>query len=237
MPTKRKKTQAHARESLKAQRRGKARTRAVVPGVTRTAGFYGRYAGADAELKFHDLDIDDPVVAANDTIVAPSCNLIAQGVTESQRIGRKCVLRKIAWRYNITIPATAVAADASDVVRIILYLDSQCNGAAATTAGILESDEYLSFNNLANKGRFRTLMDRYVPMSCQAGSGRGSTDTLSYGEDTFQDAFYKDVNIPIEYDSTTGAITEIRSNNLGVLLLGKSGKLVFASKMRLRFEG
>ncbi len=58
------------------------------------------------ELKFHDLDIDDAVVAVNGTIAQVSCNIIAGGTTESTRIGRKSVIRKINWRYEIVLPNT-----------------------------------------------------------------------------------------------------------------------------------
>jgi hypothetical protein len=48
--------------------------------------------------------------------------------------------------------------------------------------------------------------------------------------------FHKDVNIPIEFDATSGAIGTIRSNNLGVCLLGGPGIAGFLSKIRLRFS-
>ncbi len=231
---KRKKTGAKKKKSAK------YRKTAVVPGVTRKAGYYGRYNGTgDAELKFHDLDID-LTIATNGTIAQASCLTIVQGTSESERIGRKCVIRSINWRWDLLLPAATAKADTGDTCRIILYLDKQTNGAAAvvaTAAGILESDNFQSFNNLSNKGRFRTLMDRTYSLSAQGGSGRGTTDTLAFCEYQTHDSFYKNVNIPIEYDSTTGAITEMRSNNIGVLCLGKTGKIIMGSKMRIRFEG
>lgn len=203
-------------------------------GFDRTGGFFGRFAQGQ-ELKFHDLDIDDAVVAGPGTIARDSCNLIAQGVTESQRVGRKCTIRAIGWRWDIALPNTATVGSTSDVVRVVLYLDKQANGAIATVTGILKTDDYQSFNNLANKGRFRTLMDRTYSFSATAGSGRGSTDTLSFGENRIIDNFFKKVTIPIEFSGSTGALTELRSNNIGVLLLSKSGLCAFTSKMRIRF--
>ena len=205
----------------------------VVPGVTRETGFFGRFRQG-GELKFHDIDINDAVIAANGTIAEDSCNAIAQGVTEVQRVGRKCVIRSINWRFDITLPASTTSGATSDFVRVIVYLDKQCNGATAGITDILESDDYQSFNNLGNKSRFRTLMDRSYDLIVGAGGGNGTTE--DYGEDLVSDTFFKRVNIPIEFDSTTGAITEVRSNNIGVLLLSKSGLCVFESKMRLRFS-
>ncbi len=212
-------------------------SRAVVPGYTRTSGFYGRFSGQKGgELKFHDVDLDDAVIAAAGT-VTPSINLIAQGVTESTRVGRKCTLKRIGWKYTIELPeADAVATpNASDLTRIIMFLDKQCNGATAAVTDILETADFQSFNNLANSGRFRILMDKVVTLNHMtlASDGAGlvsSSNRLASG------SFYKTCNIPLEFSATTGAITEIRSNNVGVLLLARQTGLVFTSKIRLRFS-
>ncbi len=232
--------QKTAKKPYKAQKTSVAARGAVTGaarGYQRTAGFYGRFTGPMPELKFHDLDVDDASVAANGNIAQASCNLIAQGVTESQRIGRKCTIKSIGWRFRTQLLPTAVSNATGTVLRVILYLDKQCNGATATVTGILESDDFQSFNNLANKNRFRTLMDRTYDMNATSGSGRGSTDTLAFGENNCTDSYFAKVNLPIEFDSTTGAITEIRSNNIGVLLVTPDGTLMsFTSKMRLRFS-
>ncbi len=207
-------------------------------GYQQTSGFYGRFASngsAGAELKFHDVALDDAVVTANGALTA-SINLIPQGVTEKTRVGRKCVIRRIAWRFDITMNDTATADNTSEVFRVILYQDKQCNGATATVVGLLETDDYQSFNNLANSGRFKVLMDRTYDMNCPAGASVASPAVI-FGEQVIHDSFYKMCEIPLEFDSTTGAITEIRSNNLGVILLTKAGNLTtFASQFRLRFS-
>jgi len=216
--------------------RGGRRPRLVVPGFTRTGGFYGRF-GIGGELKFHDVDINDAVVAAGGTIAANTVHVIQQGVTEKQRIGRKCTIRSINWRFNISLPEVDALAtpNPSDTIRVILYLDKQANGAAAGVQDILEFDDFQSFNNLANKSRFRTLMDRTYDMNYTtlSSDGAGVSSSASY---EINDTLFKKVNLPIEFDSTTGAIGEIKSNNIAVLLVGKNGVAGFASKMRLRFS-
>ncbi len=188
------------------------------------------------ELKFHDLDVIDATVAAGGTIIQASCNLIAQGITESTRIGRKCTIRSINWRFNISTVESDGAADPlnSDTVRVLLYLDKQANGAAAAVTDILESADFQSFNNLANKSRFRTLMDRTYTLNVEAGGGNGTNS--DWAATRMDDTLFKKVNIPIEFTAGTGAITEITSNNIGVLLLGVSATTTFDSKMRLRFS-
>lgn len=229
--------QAHKGRRRSTYRRAPGR---VVPGFTRVSGFYGRYpvtarSGA-GELKFHDVDMDDAVVAATGTVV-PTVNIIPQGVTEITRVGRKCTIKNILWRYTYSLPEIdAQGTPASgDVLRVIMFLDKQCNGATATTTGILESANLRSFNNLANSGRFKILYDKKhtINYSNLASDGAG---VVSSGSVVRYNEFYKKCNIPIEFDSTTGALTEIRSNNIGTLLLSNSGNAGFVSKIRLRFS-
>ncbi len=201
-------------------------------GYTRTAGYYGRYTSG-GELKFFDLDLDDAVIAATGT-VTDSINKIAQGTTEVTRIGRKCTIKAINWRFNIDLPQSTASASTGDVVRVIMFIDRQCNGATATVTDILESANYQSFNNLANKSRFSKLMDKTYSLTAKAGGGDGTTE--DYGRVFIADTFYKKCNLPIEFDSTAGAITEIRSNNIGVLMISLSGLAGFESKIRLRFS-
>lgn len=205
------------------------------PGLDRTAGYYRRFGGAGAiELKFHDLDIDNGAISSTAEIVEDSCNGIQQGVTEVTRVGRKCTIRSINWRYRIEKTTTATEANGSLIVRVILYLDKQCNGATALATDILEDANYQSFNNLANKSRFRTLMDRTYDLNPSA-AGNGTANDIMPLKVT--DSLYKKVNIPIEFDGTTGAITEIRSNNIGVLMVADINDIAtFDSKMRLRFS-
>lgn len=217
--------------------KGKSRYRgrkAWTPGASRTSGYYGRYNTKPTELKFHDVDLDDAVVATGGTIV-PTINIIPQGTTEIQRIGRKCTITQIGWKYNYTLPNTDVQTGTADVFRMIMYQDKQCNGATATVTGILESADYQSFNNLVNSGRFRTLCDKTFVISSSAGAYDGTND--EFGVVERHGTFYKKCNIPLEFDDTTGALTEIRSNNLGVLLISKTGLVGFVSKIRLRFQG
>ncbi len=205
-------------------------------GFVRTAGFYGRYSGAGAEMKFHDVTVDDGVVAASMN-VQTALLVIPEGNGESDRVGRKITIKKIGWRYEVLLPTTATAADTSDVVRVMMILDKQANGALGTNTSVLEDDDYQSFNNLANSKRYRILMDKSYSITSQSGSGRGTTDTLSYGDAVITAQWHKPCSIPIEYDNsaTTGVITSIRSNNLFVIVGSKSGVAGFRSKVRIRY--
>ncbi len=209
----------------------------IVPGYTRASGFYGRFTGRAGELKFHDIDVDDASIAINSAIQnSGTINIIAQGTAEDERLGRKCTVKRIMFRYNLTLPVVT-DTPISETVRMIVYLDTQCNGATATASGvtgILTSDNYQSYNNLANSQRFRILYDRLHFLAAPSGAGNGTANDFSPYQ--VNGSFYKKCDIPLEFNSTTGALTEIRSNNICVMTVSKIGSLVaLDGKIRLRF--
>ncbi len=213
----------------------KARRR-FVAGQDRVGGYYGRFSGSKGELKFFDVDLDDAVIAGGGT-VTDSINKIAQGVTESQRVGRKCTIKSIWWRYRITLPEQDAVADPApgDNIRVILYMDKQCNGATAAVTDLLEGTDFNDFRNLANQNRFVFVMDTIHEIN-YAGMASDGAGLVSQGGKTVAYIKYKKCNTPIEFSSTTGAIGEIRSNNFGVLLISSGGTAGFASKIRVRFS-
>ncbi len=224
------------RRPFKRPRRTRGRIAPRQRGYVRTGGYYGRFTSSRPEMKFHDVTVDDGVVAASMN-VQTALLVIPEGNGESDRIGRKITIKKLGWRYEVLLPTTATAADTSDVVRVMMVLDKQANGALGVNTAVLEDDDYQSFNNLANSQRFRILMDKSYSIASKSGSGRGTTDTLSYGDAVITAQWHKNCNIPIEYDNsaTTGVITTIRSNNLFVIVGSKSGVAGFRSKLRVRY--
>jgi len=224
--------QAISRQAL--QRKVAAFKRRVgTPGITRTGGYYGRFAGRNAEKKFFDGTLGSTACAAAGTILNASLNLIPQGVTESTRVGRKCVVKNLNMKGHVILPATTTAASTSDIVRVIVYLDKQCNGATAGVTDILEATDIESFRNLANSQRFVVMYDKTKTINL-SGCGLAATDT--WAERVIPFKFSKACNIPLEFDSTTGAITEIRSNNIGVLGISESGLVAIQYRWRMRFS-
>ncbi len=230
---KRKRGAARFTKSAKGKRTYKIQPRQR--GYLRRGGYYGRYANG-GEMKFLDVDIDDAVVSSTGTIQnGGTINIIAQGVTESERVGRKCVIKAIYWKYEVDMPSTISIQTGSDVTRVILYLDKQANGATAAVTDILETASFQSFRNLANSQRFRILHDRVHVVTGWGGSNAATEET---GPNFKEFRFAKKCYIPIEYDNSasTGALTTIRTNNLGVLLISRGGVAGFTSKFRLRFS-
>ncbi len=207
-------------------------------GKDRVGGYYGRYSGRNQELKFHDLDLDDAAVSAGGT-VTDSLNKIAQGVTESTRVGRKCTIRSIQWLYQIFLPEQDASATPSpgDTCRVILFLDKQCNGAIATVLDILETADHQSFMNLANSARFSILSDKIHTINYR-GLGSDNAAVVSQAAVISNYQYSMKCHIPIEYNnaSSDGSLPTIRSNNIGVLLISSTATCVFASQFRLRFS-
>ncbi len=220
-PTKRK---SRNNNGIKKKTRTNGYTRRVVPRIP------------GSEMKFFDTIRAAVVPGSTGTILNNCLNIIPQGAVENNRIGRKCVIKSVMVHGNTNLPSTTTFADASDSVRFILYLDRQANGIAATITGILETASIDSFGQLANSSRFKTIGTWMHNLSADAASGNGTTDTTF--EKSFQWAKYFKCEIPIEWDNsaTTGVLTSVRSNNIGMLAITKSGVMIVEYTVRLRFS-
>ncbi len=232
-----------ARRAAGSYRSGAAasRSRAVTAkrGFYRKVGFYSgpRATGATQELKFFDTVPSDAITTITGEIW-PSLNNIAVGTGESQRIGRKITIRKIHMRYNaIFVGHSTATVPSGDVLRLIFYCDTQTNGLPAVVADILDSANYLSHNYLPNRGRFRILKDVSHPMNQTAMAINHASPAAAYVSPTV----YRPANfnwsgaIPIEFSGATGATTEIKSNNFGILAITKQALCGYTGHCRVRF--
>ncbi len=189
--------------------------------------------GGIGEVKQHNFDVTDAVVGSG-MIVQAHIMDIPQGVTSTQRIGQQVTIRNIGFRFSIKLPSTSTLSSSSDNVRVMFVQDKQANGALPANTDVLFQDDMLSFNNLNNKHRFRTLFDRVYTLSASGVGGDGTTDKT--GEDIVYDTFYKKVNMKMEYSSSTGDIGEVKSNNYFVVLGSTDGLCAFDGKLRIRFS-
>ncbi len=200
---------------------------------------YKTKMGLQQELKFFDVVIADSIVSSTGAIF-PSINLIAQGVGEEQRIGRKIIIRSIAARFEITLPALDAQAtfnSGGDIVRIIIFKDKQANGASAAVLDILETATYDSYRNLANKDRFEILRDRWFTLN-RLSSMNDSISTGSFPLVIRWFATYIKIDCPIQFSGTGGTIDEIESNNISYLYISAKGKAGIAVQCtRLRYDG
>lgn len=197
------------------------------PQLARISGYYGK------ELKFFDTALSFLIDNTGEVPTTGQLTLIPQGVTESTRIGRKCVVKSVHMR-GVYVYQPSTSATAAVVTFMYLVLDRQANGAAAAVTDVLTSNEmYSAFSNMANSERFKILKRFVVDFSPTAGV------TTAYNNVRKPFEYYSKLDIPIEYSSTTGAISEIKSCNL-FLLAGTDGGaddlVTVAGTCRLRFS-
>ncbi len=212
----------------------------VSPGYTRTSGYYGRYNKIGSELKFKDSTLNDATIATTGTVQV-SAVLIAQGTKENERLGRKCVVRSLYATFDICIALQVggINGTKGDSVRIMIMLDKQANGAVPAVLDILETAQFMSYRNLANSLRFRTLSDKMYTLQRHATeNGDVSGQAVDNLETTrIVKISIPKLNIPLEFNATTGAITEIRSNNIIFLYISKNGIAGIENRTRIRFTG
>ncbi len=209
-------------------------------GYYRKVGFYGKFNRKQStvfqEWKFFDTESAASVQpATTGTITNLSLNLIPQGTSESERIGRKCTIRSIEIVGDTGLNPTTNLSQVGDFNRIIVYIDKQCNGASAAVLDILRAADHLSFRNLAEIKRFRILWDKTHTHNATAAGGNGTANDSAHHVKRWH--YKKMLNLPIEFDDTTGAITEIRSNNIGILMITASARVTLHYNVRLRFTG
>lgn len=189
----------------------------------------------DVELKWLDQNKTFATVSATGAI-EDSINHIVQSDGQTERIGRKAVIHSISWRYTLTLPTEKNDDPVDgDIVRIILFLDKQCNKATAGVTDILETQAHMSFNNLAQKDRFHIVYDQVHELIYTAMARSGGTTSVDQSSVTKYFSTYNSVNTPIEFSGSTGAITEITSNNYGFLIISKNGLAGMESFIRIRF--
>lgn len=220
------------------QRRRMSRQLAMNSGLLRSGGAYSRSLPGATEWKNHDLQISGTMDSTGE--IAPgggtstSLNLIPEGTQATRRIGRKCVIKSINIRGRIFFSASVSASTTS---RMMLVLDTQANGAYPAYSAVMNtgfSEDPANFLNLDNTSRFRILRTWYHVWDRSHLTIAGT----QYGAVMKKIQYFKKCHIPLEFSSTTGAITEIKSNNLFIMWDTEADDEVTANLIvRLRFIG
>lgn len=216
-----------------------------------------------AEHKYHEVGADATTLqnASSGTFPAhsgfPSLIDIDQGDAMKNRNGNKIMIDKINIRGRCIMDPNQ-DADVTNVVyatglfRVILYIDTQCNGAGVTSdvffdTELVNQDAFDCYNNLFNTGRFKILMDKritVVPQPCFMNTTETPDTILCAGGEVEFSKTIKNLSIPVFYSSAQGDIQHIRTNNIGmwVLQVGGGGSNVatnvhrkFAYRFRCRY--
>jgi len=210
----------------------------IVPGFTRTAGPYARAyranpsraltLGVPVEKKFWDTGWG-PTTFAGTWGVQATFLTIVQGTTETTRVGGKINITNVNFRGQIL--GLNDASGAPEVVRIVWLWDKQCNGAAPVALDVFQQDVMNAFLNMDNVDRFQVIKDK---MYCIDISAYDVASDLAFSHSKIFKLNLK-CSVPIHYSSTTGAITEIKSNNLIMMYCAVGNKAAWRCRTRVKF--
>lgn len=192
------------------------------------------------EKKFHEMAYSADPISTTWAVLShasgDSLNLVAQGLTESTRVGRRICIHNINMKYILHVPAATSLTAMHQSVRLALVLDTQTNGAIAPSDTVWQFDAagFVSFRNLENARRYKILWIKthvFNPSIAGGDTTNDSATQMRIGSFSVK----KEVNI--EYSADTGALTEVRTNNL--FLMGVSSNsapaAVLTGRVRIRF--
>jgi len=109
-----------------------------------------------------------------------------------------------------------------------VFKDSQCNGVQATVTSILDSANVFSFyneDNIPENGpkRFIIYYDEFHTINAAGVGFQGTYIESGTNRRLFQ--LNHKLNVPVQFNSTTGAITEQNTNTLGLLVISLQGAM------------
>jgi len=206
----------------------------------RTAGFLG------IEKKFYDKTFSGEIGVAvanavSDPAANASClNAVEQGDGESQRDGRKIVIKSVQVRGDIRgqIEQNQDDVNKAKVVRILLVQDRQTNGAQMTGTQMLTGATNVehAYYNLQYSQRFKVLYDKTFVLQCNTvGTDGANTNSVGFSAASFK--IFRNVNIPVTFTSTAENIANIADNSLHMLALSSETNVDLAYESRIRFVG
>ncbi len=186
------------------------------------------------ELKFFDTAVVDTNIDAGMTFFNPI--ILVQGDAESERIGRKVIIRSLAIKGALQLNGATVGTNTACIVTMKVVQDRQTNGAQFAAVNLLTTDAFNSYNNISNKNRFKVL--KSCTFELKAGGAAASGAAFIFSQDiAYVDEFLK-MNIPIEYDATfaDGRIATVRSNSIWLVFQASDTNIVGSSlNMRVRY--
>lgn len=211
--------------------------RLVVPGYTRVGGSYARSSNP-GEKKYFDLNVSQFTVATAGTFFDSFFEGLAAGTGENQRIGSRITLSSIHAQMKLFADNQTTNTVVATTTRILVWMDRQANGAAPVTKDLLReltaggnNPDIYSFRELDNASRFRILADKWVTINPNTqNAALGSQNTTRWVKFHF-----KVPKTVINFSSTTGALTEIKSTNFGILLISDNALTKAQFRTRVRY--
>lgn len=170
----------------------------------------------DREVKFFDSTFAAlNVPLAGSAIQSP--NLVGQGSTDSTRQGRQFRIIYFGLKGVVYLENSATVGNGADLVRLIVYLDKQANGALAGVTDVLTTTSIFSFYNPRNVDRFEILDDCVYSLTSPA------FDATTGSVPTYKNVI-KNYNLSVDVEAAaTGVIASFKSNNIGFFWISFAG--------------
>ncbi len=214
----------------------------------RSGGFLG------IELKFFETKLTGLTMARTidasggmvDPILGDSLNAIDEGTGQSERDGRKALLKSIVVEGMIAADTNDLSAVAHRQAYffIALVLDTQTNGAQMTSEGAFKnvgSNTDLSASpmpNLEFQSRFKIIKQLRLraPVNYAVPDGAATGSVSGYQLPWRMAASF---NIPVNYTAIDGGISTIMDNSLHLIAWTSSGEQTpkISYSCRVRFLG
>lgn len=167
----------------------------------------------------------DPVLPAN------TFNLCSPGpgTAINQRVGRKILVHAVKIRgvLNFTILTAQTAVPASPTIRLVVFQDKQTNGVQAQGEQIMAApgtaaaqNAISSYQNLANFGRFRVLVDKVYQFKDGVSVNNASATTVSadYGSIPFKFNVKFQKPVVVHFNATgTALVADIVDNSFHII--------------------
>ncbi len=176
------------------------------------------------ELKWYDMNATTILTTTLANIMdvtgtTHTCNTIGQGNGSQQRIGDKAIVKGLQLRLKIRQNGfETIEEDLGDnIVRVIAFIDHQCNGTLTNPVQILElANNIQSYREMTTTARFTILMDKSIvinPAVCY--NGTAGSHLVAPVKRTC--TFYKKLQLLTQFDAT-GAddINSLTTNSINV---------------------
>ncbi len=176
----------------------------------------------------------------NTGILKDTLCAVPRGTQQSQRIGRQILIKSVEIRYEVGLQGKldVSAATSNDSLRLIVYLDKQCNRATATATDFLTfpfgGKLIRGMANVNNRNRFEILCDKLHDVWYPGITSETSGNVTQPGAANNYHWFHR-CEIPVLFTGALGDISAIESNNIGLLVVSTIGKPSFEAGIRIRY--
>ncbi len=210
------------------QRMPKRYKRTVARRNRRTGGFMG------IETKFLDssyakTDIVAAIAGSEaDPTTLLSLNATAQGDGESNRDGRRQMIKSVKVHGTVRLTAVEAATVALDArtVFVACVLDTQTNGSQFNAEDVFTgTTPERPFRNMQYVDRFKVLFAKTYDLAHPSMSNEAAANTLAANGLAVSFNINKKLALPVTYTGTTGVIANISDNSIHMLAIASSASV------------